>query len=739
MAKVTTYEELEAEVNAWEKVAVSEGVMLFDDDFNMVRSNIARSKQNEQKILWRVREHSRKTLQIYPQIEFTTERFTRAWQSLPAELYAHPSADKAKFNMVAFTKDERAGEADTQTISRIGKFLTKYLDNDNYDEVFINHMANEFTKLRESNASTENGLFWAASPTDIVEVYKKCVVGSCMSYGVDRWSLQYRGKDNIHLSNENHELLRRSIQDHSETGDYLHPAAIYGLVPEIQTAYLMSKGRIVARSQANTMTKKFVRVYGNNYLAQMLIKEGYTKGQITPFHFPHVIVSNPNHTAGLVAPYLDTASDRAIRATINMKDRVYKAHLSGSIPMNLYSTCIHPLDESRVCSECNFMQPSNIGKIKLGEDIFTLCSICMKDRIGEYLDTCVMGLIFKNGNNTPMLYFDKPENFVEMPIAPHRLNSMTASSIFGHYNIGNRNLPTDDYLYKVRAELGYDQYVDEAIKNSIIYRIHKSCIKSGEYVCRDKWTGQLIYSYDMRYLVNPKGIAIPTAEPAVKLITGTVGKASQVQMVIKEAFEKGMYPDYPRDAFIEINVYPQRLSRQSNPIYARRTDCVEATISLSGDKALIPKSEATLILSSGRWVQQRLLRYMRSKELSMKRLEHCLNEMGRGILEAGQLVDDAIPTDIASSFSDFNISVEQGLKNSYETLTYTFETWAEWIEEIQATHIISKKAVHHILGEYHADLTRKADRKEESPSESTHQERPVWTEASGDSTTSTSW
>lgn len=164
--------------------------------------------------------------------------------------------------------------------------MTKYLrligivDNEDIKKI------NDSFKARFCAQFTE--VLWAAG-SEITDVYIKCgeqggSLHSCMSY--DR--------------------------NHFGLSEDAHPIDAYNS-PDISLAYMTdSSGRIKARTLINKLNKSYIRIYGDQLLAQLLHSEGYTEGDLKDCRMAIVPCENASYN-GYALPYMDGSAHYVTR------------------------------------------------------------------------------------------------------------------------------------------------------------------------------------------------------------------------------------------------------------------------------------------------------------------------------------------------------------------------------------------------------------------------------------------
>lgn len=168
-------------------------------------------------------------------------------------------------SMVSFTEDEKRGEANRQTVLKIGKYLKKYSE-------MTDPQIASISNLYRIEVLGNVDIRFARTREDIASVYVNGP-SSCMS--------------------------------HSESGydtDGIHPSEVYA-TPDISVAYIVrDNGRITARAVCNEIRKYYSRIYGDEQsLKPVLEALGYTKGDLNGCSLLRLTNDNGN----IIAPFLD--------------------------------------------------------------------------------------------------------------------------------------------------------------------------------------------------------------------------------------------------------------------------------------------------------------------------------------------------------------------------------------------------------------------------------------------------
>mgnify|MGYP006273907253 CR=1 FL=1 len=197
----------------------------------------------------------------------------------PEEHYLHLSTAKTESDYVAYTPNEEYGKRDRQVRLKFGKYLRKTFPHMSDSDI---QQAVNTLRAKINADETPCTLHFTTDRAVIDEIFEtqmyahgSCSV-SCM-YG------KFEG--------------------------YYRPYHVYANSPDVAVAYLVDKGRIVARSVVSTKDKRWVRAYsvqsGESPLCERLTEElerlGYTQGDLKGNRLSIV----GGDTDGDNLPYLD--------------------------------------------------------------------------------------------------------------------------------------------------------------------------------------------------------------------------------------------------------------------------------------------------------------------------------------------------------------------------------------------------------------------------------------------------
>lgn len=219
---------------------------------------------------WRSRETKRLQDGTYVPLPWQDQKW---WAELGDKHKDHfPHASLGKIAMVAFTETERKGSADIQTLIKPGKYLERFFGEPGVlNSYVIRDLVSVFSNKFESNR-----LLWAETEEEIVDTFvngpQSCMSKPASSYPTDK----------------------------------THPCAVYA-GGDIQIAYLMREGRVVARTVAYPAKKLYNTIYGDAArLEPLLKKEGYRCGPPIGAKIRRVVVSREDRFA-FVVPHVDNA------------------------------------------------------------------------------------------------------------------------------------------------------------------------------------------------------------------------------------------------------------------------------------------------------------------------------------------------------------------------------------------------------------------------------------------------
>ena len=249
--------------------------------------------------LWQRREHIRCLLGIYKPIKFSNTELQSCFNDAIAGTDTYPHISAGTPLLIAYTKDEASADRDIQTPSKLGKFLTAINKLSTYN---VNRLANDF--LQMANIAN-NKLVITQNPIEIFSIYTMMSTTSCMSHKRSKWKLKYE----FILPTTDLALQKRIEEFKKDLGNTtsLHPTMFYGLSPDLALAYYRTGERIQARTIVHLTEQEYVRVYGNEFMHEMLRRAGYVqKSVFSPFTSAVCVCnSEMQNNSVVLAPYLD--------------------------------------------------------------------------------------------------------------------------------------------------------------------------------------------------------------------------------------------------------------------------------------------------------------------------------------------------------------------------------------------------------------------------------------------------
>jgi len=252
--------------------------------------------------LWKRREQIRLVLGIYTPIRFSNSNLQELFDNAVRNTNTYPHISTGTPLLIAYSKDEVSAHRDIQTPSKLGKYLTA-VAHDKLTTSSINSLANNF--LQMANIS-ENELIITQNPKEIFGVYTSMSTRSCMSHKKSKWKLKY----SFMLPSMDKKVQERIKEFQKDLGNtqLLHPSMFYGLSPDLALAYYRTGERIQARAIVHLNAQEYVRVYGNEFMHEMLKRAGYTKKETFSAITSAICICNTElhpFSSIVLAPYLD--------------------------------------------------------------------------------------------------------------------------------------------------------------------------------------------------------------------------------------------------------------------------------------------------------------------------------------------------------------------------------------------------------------------------------------------------
>lgn len=218
---------------------------------------------------WQRREEFRFSYNVYQRIMWhTVDGHPMAYRELFSDRYPHiPKSEPGK---IAYTESDLKGNRDIQTVTTIGRYLTKF--HAALSEAEKKRLVDEWNSYYD----TSYQLAFSDDPETIAKIYQNGP-SSCMS---------------------------KSTEDFS---DYVpfgkHPAEVYGAPGDLSIAYLGTVERPVSRAIVNVQKKYYVRAYGFVERMELKLKEaGFEKLISWP---PGTKLNLWQDGSRILCPYLD--------------------------------------------------------------------------------------------------------------------------------------------------------------------------------------------------------------------------------------------------------------------------------------------------------------------------------------------------------------------------------------------------------------------------------------------------
>jgi hypothetical protein len=204
----------------------------------------------------------------------------------PSDLFHtyYPHVAKTDPRKIAYTETPEKGMRDIQTITTLGRFLTKY---STWSQEYIAQLAKKY-----ENLVNPRSVDFLRTPDEIVEAY---ITGpsSCMSYRVDRFQSPR------------------------------HPACVYGYEGDTPPKGVLTLA-VIRREDGNGYSALYCRMYGDAVaLCSSLSRLGYTSmGDIEG-----VTVAAISHCDTYIMPYIDAGPDSNYGAAgVTLKGNRFEVH-----------------------------------------------------------------------------------------------------------------------------------------------------------------------------------------------------------------------------------------------------------------------------------------------------------------------------------------------------------------------------------------------------------------------------
>jgi hypothetical protein len=685
--RVTTHNLLLDEIHA----AYEEGLIPESEKTrarNILMTEMNRSPMNRTD-LWRLREELRASTGIYMKLGFKTETTSDVFKAIPSHLYAHQAKDLKQTSMIAFTKDEVSGEKDIQMISRIGKFLRKYIPT--LSEQQINDAANEYTQIREEEADEKNtGLFFLTDPVEIVDAYRNCATSSCMSYHANKWSLRLHNDQHADLD----EAVIKGLGEVADEKGLVHPAALYAFMPDVAVAVYKVRAKVVSRVIVNTKTKKWIKVYGNKHILTLLEELHYHKGEIYPTKLPIVKVTSPNFACStIMAPYLDGSTTNIIPKAQIYRNKAY-ADVSEDKGQSLraYSSAALPFDDKLICHACEVLSGSTGQMISLresAEDAFSTkiryCVPCGSKKRLERLDKVRFGIMRKHEDF--YIVEGTEEDFIEFKgKCPIHIDSI--HSLRSHID---RDYPNLTALCQAENE----EVLQRQHLDYITTHIYKD---SWQFLSKDSVTGIDQFTQKMSEVILPTGEIGRTLEPLLRIIESDLPKPG---VLARSLYANGSYDKYLAENNCKdltlLSGNAIRRARRGYPrglfTYTPTSNCVEAITDELNNRELMPRSSCVFALLTGKWYAVLgTAGTFSSSCLTPRAMTAALATHGKGIMHANKLVNNHYPTFLRKACSYTYTRVddyEERRAQQLNCLVLNQSGWMRWHEEIHASELLN--------------------------------------------------
>lgn len=614
--------------------------------------------------LWKRREQIRLVLGIYKPIRFSNSDLQELFDNAVRGTYTYPHISAGTPLLIAYTKDEANAHRDIQTPSKLGKYLTAVASH-SMTAHSINSLANNF--LQMANIS-ENKLIITQNPKEIFGVYTSMSTRSCMSHPKRKWKLKY----SFMLPSMDKKVQERIKEFQKDLGNtqLLHPSMFYGLSPDLALAYYRTGERIQARAIVHLNEQEYVRVYGNEFLHEMLRREGYVKKEtFSEITSAVCICSTELHPSNSIAlaPYLDGSEPH--NAFINIKSGVLTGQPYGEsrkstsfigtlrnydIGGQRLNNKYYKLEDvyKDICPDCETYYSAHDTNLI----IFTtdrkqkveLCADCTRRAINLICEPR-MGLCIKD--KKLRLCIDTAKHFQYAPL-------FVVNNAAAHNSFEIREVLLNDYVNHAIARMSrLGQAIPDILHNSLSLgweigrHIHISSLNELDY---DADTEALAPSYEFNTAVFPNG----TVKRTLDRVRATYGSTSTylLSRYGTNNVVEHLWAEYTGELTLV----------EASSQLALKSMCTRAVQNLNRASIVLPRSMLTYATATRTWYANTGSgRFCEPLSSDVNPIE-LMKEHGREIFEA---------KDIVYNFLPFSIRVPSGYVE-------------EWRDEIAATNRI---------------------------------------------------
>lgn len=325
-------------------------------------SDIYSDEADAPKHLWQFREQARISVGIYtdlPKVVYDrmSEELTTVQFAMMKSHYVHMSTSTP--GMISYTPTAQHGEGDRQTVTKIGRYLTRALNVEN--PCVVKSISESFNIANDIADKPDIEVLFATDPDDIAEIYMDGP-DSCMSKGMHHWN------------------------------SHVHPCSSYH--PEDWSLAYTKYGdnEIKARAMV-TREMQYIRVYsdrsgGINELGGALEAMGYRHTQDAA---KGMRLRRLPCGSSFVAPYIDGAEwnihDDGTDLWIEAPDR---GECVGHTQASYDTKGLCGYDNRKICYDCDERSDEDYIRY-VGEIDEWICESCIDDhwRYSDYHDSYI--------------------------------------------------------------------------------------------------------------------------------------------------------------------------------------------------------------------------------------------------------------------------------------------------------------------------------------------------------------
>lgn len=308
--------------------------------------------------LWQHREMARLTMGEY--ISIPEALYKQMGHAFLEQEIPHLATKGSNAGKIAFVRDPKHGENDTQSVMKPGKYLRRVLNSQVSDQQLKEMVA-------ELNAASTFEVMEADEPEDIARVYMEGPQ-SCMSYG------------------------RGQFDDCVDTdGIWHHPSEVYGHPDNnIVVIYVVTNDQIAARAVTNFKSEQYARIYGSDWCktALAILKDhieevlGFSQNEYALSG--QKLLRIDTQTGDIICPYIDTENDG-----VDVYDTYLRCGGDEHTPNHSTGTLETGTIDQETCSACNDSYPEEDRTPvhdEDGDECGNVCTDCQRDVVPAFVN-----------------------------------------------------------------------------------------------------------------------------------------------------------------------------------------------------------------------------------------------------------------------------------------------------------------------------------------------------------------